>query len=322
MDPKSPELMNAVMELRARALLEPPELHTQVKNALDAQYWRELNPRMAVCGTGQSESFERPGVGPAGAEGPLQMLSTSGYFQMPPIVADSLVNRMRSCFEATQAAGWHPTFCFVYDEFWRAFRGPTIVKFLIGALGEGYHQLPHCWGHYVAAGSKGWRPHVDGPTPIKKVTVWLPLNDATLENGCMYVVPRNNETRQISDQFWSKETFTVDDAVKLLQNSKALPAPAGSYLGWGPDLIHWGSTSNPRATPRISVSVEFACRPADPAGGSASLIDAHPSAPLPTFRKRLQVIATDIKSYEHFFDPGLLRHLPLVEKIIHETTSA
>ena len=320
MDPKSPELLKAVKELRERALPESPEVQAQLINALNPQYWPKLNPSMNVCGNPAHETFENPGVNPSVVDGALQMLSTRGYFQIPPIAATTATENMRACFENTQAAGWHPTFVFVYDEFWRAFRGPALVRFLAGALGEGYFQLPHCWGHYVPANSSGWKPHVDGPCPYNKLTVWLPLNDATLENGCMYVVPRNNETKQMSDDFYAKETYSIAETMKLLQNSKALPAAQGSLLGWSPNLVHWGSTSSPQASPRISISVEFTNRPTKERIEHENLIDPHPTAALPPLRARLGLIARAIKSYERFFDPSLLRYVALAEMIIRETS--
>jgi hypothetical protein len=312
--------MKAVRELRARALPETPEISAQWKSALDPQFWRILNSEMTVCASGPHEATENSGIDPSTVDRPLQMLSSFGYFQMPPIVGETAVNKMRKCFEVTQAAGWHPAFVFVYDEFWWAFRGPLLVKFLTGALGEGYGQLPYCWGHYVPANSRGWRPHTDGPSAFNKLTVWLPLNDVTLENGCMYVVPRNAETQEISDHFFSEESFNRADALKLLQNSKALPAAAGSYLGWGPFLVHWGSTSSPMAPSRISISVEFAGRPASPMRDELPLIDASPAAPLPSFNTRLNLIAKAIESYEQYFDPALLRYLSLAKQIIRHTT--
>jgi hypothetical protein len=319
MDPKSPEFMKAVMELRERALPETPELQARVSNALDEQYWRKLNPAMTVCGSKPHEPIENAGVDPLIVDEPLQMLSARGYFQIPPIVEGRVVEKMRTCFEATQDAGWHPVFAFMYDEFWRAFRGPAMVRFLAGALGEGYCQLPHCWGHFVPANSKGWRPHVDGPSTFNKLTVWLPLNNVTLENGCMYVVPRNAETEKLSDDFSSRKSFDVADTLKLLQNSKALPAAAGSFLGWGPNLIHWGSTSGPLAPSRFSISVEFAGPPTSAQVAEEFLIDPQPTATLPSLRARLSLIAKAIKSYERYFDPSLLRYVALAEIIIRET---
>ena len=317
-DPKSPEFTKALWELRARALAEVPDLDAQLKNAFDPGYWRNLNPAAAVGGSEPAQASESAGLDLSIVERPLQMLSTFGYFQTSPIVAGPAVERMRRCFEVTRNAGWHPVFVFVYDDFWWAFRGPALVRFLTAALGEGYVQLPYVWGHYVPANSSGWRPHVDGPSALKKLTVWLALNDATLDNGCMYVVPRNADTEGTSDRFHETDSFKRADILKLFQNIKALPAVAGSYLGWGAYLIHWGSTSGPLAVPRISISVEFACRPPDSPDKKPRFVEAHPAAPLPSLDTRLRFIAKVIKNYE-YFDAGVVRHLALAERIISRT---
>ena len=319
MDPNSPEFRKAASELRARAFSETPDLLIQVENALNPEYWRHLNPEMTVCGNARSEANRRDDTDPSCAERPLQMLSSFGYFQMPAIVAGLAVYKMRRCIELTRGAGWHPAFAFLYDEFWWAFRASALIRFLRRALGKDYGQLPYLWGHYVAANSRGWRPHVDGPTDIKKLTVWLALNDATLDNGCIYVVPRNTETEKLSDQFLSIETFNCGDIRALLQNAKALPAAAGSYLGWGPYLIHWGSTSGPQAAARISISAEFSSRHSDPLDHDRTLMDADADSPLPSFSKRLRLIALAIKSYESF-DPEVFRCIPLAKQVLAHTT--
>jgi hypothetical protein len=315
MDLESPELIKAMQDLRSRALSATPELDIQVTNALDPKYWQSLNSGMNVCRTEKSETQENADLDSSVVARPLQMLSTLGYFQTPPMAQSRSIEKMKSCLEITQGAGWHPTFVYVYDEFWSAFRGPALVRFLTGALGENYGQLPYLWGHSVPANSKGWRPHVDGPSSLTKLTVWLALSDATLENGCMYVIPRNAETEKISDQFATLKSIDRDDVRKLFQNVRALPAPAGSYLGWRPDLIHWGSKSGPLATTRLSISVEFAVRPSDPMEDKGKLLDAHPAAPLPSFGTRLRLIAKAIKNYEAF-DPGVIRYMSLAEQIL------
>jgi Phytanoyl-CoA dioxygenase (PhyH) len=319
MDPNSPEFRNALLELRARAMPETPEVEARVKNALDPKYWRGLNSRMTVCGSEPCEDTENIGLDPSCLERALQTVSTSGYYELPRLVTGPAVDKLRNCLELTQGVGWHPVFVFVYDEFWRAFRGPALNRFLTGALGESYAQLPYIWGHYVPANSRGWRPHVDGPTTVDKLTVWLALTDATLENGCMYVVPRNSETEEMSDQFLSRASFDSKDTRTFLQHAKALPAAAGTYLGWGPFVVHWGSTSGPLATARISISVEFARRPADSLAGKGPLMNASPDALLPPFSARLHFIAKALKNYEGF-EPHVMRCLPVAKQILRQTT--
>jgi hypothetical protein len=322
MDPNSPEFQKAVMELRSRAVTESFDLDTRLKNALDPQYWQELNPGMTICAKEPGEPAENHGADLSVVETALQTLSTSGYFQMPGVVAGSVAEQMRRCFDLTRNAGWPPVFVFVYDEFWRVYRGPKLVRFLTRALGEGYHQLPYFWGHYVAPNSRGWRPHADGPSVLHKLTVWLALSDATLENGCMYVVRRNSDTEKISNGFLDSGTksFPAGDLAKFLQHTKALPVAAGSYLGWGANVVHWGSTSSPFANPRLSISAEFASHHPNQRAEEPPLLEADPAAPLPTFELRLRLIASVIESYERF-EVGQLRYLALAKQLLRRTAA-
>src|SRR5207244_2616081 len=91
-------------------------------------------------------------------------------------------------------------------------------------------------------GASGWPPHCDDANRPNRVTVWIPLSDATLDNGCMYVVPRDR---------------AAADADARLQACRALPAAAGSILGWNFDVLHWGSTCTRPGEPRIAISQEF-----------------------------------------------------------------
>ena len=252
----------------------------------------------------------------------LQTLSTSGYFQLPGIVAGPVAGQMRRCFDVTRNAGWPPVFVFLYDEFWRVYRTPLLVEFLTRALGEDYHQLPYFWGHYVGANSKGWPPHADGPSALHKLTVWLALSDATLENGCMYVVRRSPDTEKISNGFLENgaTNFSAEDLRKVLQHSRALPVAAGSYLGWGANVVHWGSMSTPLANPRLSISAEFASFHPKSKTGELPLLPANPASPLPSFETRLHLIAWAITSYERF-EVGLLRYLALAKQLLRCTAN-
>ena len=319
MDPKSPEFMKTIQDLRARALAESQYQESQLKNALDQQYWRKLNPDMKICGEKSAVPATIPDVDPSVVEKPLRMLFTSGYFELPAIVSGPTLEHMRRCFDVIRDEGWPTGFVFIYDEFWRAFRGSVLARFLTGALGKGYQQLPYIWGHYVPPNSHGWRPHVDGPPFSGKLTVWLALTDATLENGCMYVLPRNSQTEKSTDHSLETEIFGRADALNLLQHSRALPAVAGSCLGWGPNVIHWGSVSGPSAPPRLSISVEFASRDMKPPDEGPTILDADPAAPLPTFVTRLHLIAAEIKNYEGRFEAGLLGSQSLAKEILQRT---
>jgi hypothetical protein len=98
------------------------------------------------------------------------------------------------------------------------------------------------------------------------LNVWIPLNDATLDNGCLYVVPREfdidfartdghhahmNPATEVQRGVSSKIHFP-------LHGVRALPAPAGSLIAWYGNTIHWGSTCSRYAkAPRKSIALTF-----------------------------------------------------------------
>jgi len=189
-----------------------------------------------------------------------------------------------------------PVFAFVYDEFWRLRQ--RLTSLLTAILGEGYLQLPDLWAWYLPPvdGYAGWGQHRDRlakmlcpngmPTAL---TLWLPLTDATPANGCMYMIPASQDPNY-PEQLQSNE-------ITNLQSVRALPAPAGSVLGWNQNVLHWGGRSSSKAIlPRISIAWEFQ-RDDIPAQRSPILSPIS----LLTFPQRLTLIGQQIVQYQHMY---------------------
>jgi hypothetical protein len=159
---------------------------------------------------------------------------------------------------AVVAAGFHPLFAIVFDEFWQLLA--TLAPALEPILGPGPRLIPDFWLWHVdpAADRAGSAPHRDAgysgtlrsdgrPTLI---TVWLPLTDATPSNSCIYVLPLSRDPN-----YPVPRNVPIDAS---LQDIRALPAAAGSILGWNQHILHWGSRSCPEARhPRISWAMYF-----------------------------------------------------------------
>jgi hypothetical protein len=88
----------------------------------------------------------------------------------------------------------------------------------------------------VAAGAVPW--HQDksywpdaNSNPV--ITVWIPLVDATLENGCLHIIPRTHKKRVLS---YHKETYTgtgyteLDEKHVKTPHVVALPLEAGGAI--------------------------------------------------------------------------------------------
>jgi hypothetical protein len=89
--------------------------------------------------------------------------------------------------------------------------------------------------------------------------MWIPFTDADTHNSCIYVLPFPHDPAVQS--FLRGEnvaTMIHYENQIFLPNVRALPARAGSVVGWTPYILHWGSQSTDWATqPRISVGIYY-----------------------------------------------------------------
>jgi hypothetical protein len=141
------------------------------------------------------------------------------------------------------------------------------------------------------------------------LTVWIPLNDATLDNGCMYVVPREfdvdfartdnqhahmNPATEVQRGLSSKIHFP-------LHGVRALPAPAGSLLAWYGNTIHWGSTCSRYAkAPRKSIALTFLRRSDNKVGASEAPPITITEASAMTPELRLALISRSLLLYNQW----------------------
>ena len=100
------------------------------------------------------------------------------------------------------------------------------------------------------------------------LSVWLPLNEVTPENGCMMVVPR-----QLDAHFTKRWAYAhmrpalppdddeTDGAMEVRFNLAAAkplaPLGAGSIAAWVGNVIHWGTCCLPDAPTAARASIGF-----------------------------------------------------------------
>jgi hypothetical protein len=279
-----------------------PLRNTAPVDLLDVAIWRALGGELHVC-----DPDYQNGVTPLDAPAEAlaetaRLVATEGYFQAPPQPWGLPIAAMAGCVARLKDHGLSPVFAFVYDEFWSIFsKADPIIRHL---LGGDYLMLPDFWVWHVDthASDAGWRPHRDkGFRSLypdgrpKSFTLWIPLTDADTHNACMYIVPADRDPTYGTpdDNEWK---FVLPDV-------RALPAKAGSLLGWTQAALHWGSRGSPRAShARISMAFEF--QRADEPAFNEPLI--RPCAPLP-LETRLQLICKQILQYRHMYpmDPAV-----------------
>lgn len=122
----------------------------------------------------------------------------------------------------------------------------------------------------VAAGAVPW--HQDksywpdaNANPV--ITVWIPLVDATLTNGCLHIMPRTHKQKILS---WHSETLTgtgfteIDDdtIAKLIPEKTVVPLPvtAGTAILFNDRCIH---KSTPNNSDEVRWSVDLRYQPTD-----------------------------------------------------------
>ncbi len=287
-------------QLLARARLSDKEIRSRYELAVHPDYWRELCPQVPFDSS--QVVVETSPVNHQLVKDCASQLSSRGYFKAGPLIPESTIASMRQCVETVRKAGWPPVFAFLYDSFWAVTRVPFMVEFLDAVLGAEFNIImSRSWCYYIppARGAGGWTPHADAySSPAHRLTLWIPLTDATLDNGCMYVVPKDFAygSRAPKKERLRADTVSSDYWLELLHSCRALPAAAGSVLGWDPQTIHWGSKCHQPSAPRISIGCEFVSKGVVPRPHVRDeLFPGQPAGLLPTFSQRLRHVALSIR---------------------------
>ena len=100
------------------------------------------------------------------------------------------------------------------------------------------------------------------------LNAWVPLNPvgATLDNGCMRVVPVTEDPYFFSQSHPYYNNSTAAMAFMEGPNESTVPlvAGAGDLCTWSPSLVHWGeSCTAGHSEPRISIAATFRSRSAE-----------------------------------------------------------
>lgn len=280
----------------ATSIIEQGTVQNDILNAvIQSSYWRNLNPQLSI----ESANIDLGcPLDPNETEQLALDVKNEGYFQAHDVFSIRMVRRMADAVKRFHELRCPVVFAFVYDEFWTIFR--QLAPLIQRILGDSFQQLPDFWAWYVdpATESTGWRPHRDkgfqslrpDGTPTS-LTVWVPLTDTTPLNGCIYLVPAHLDPPSLYEHQEDKRL------PNNMQDVRAIPATAGSALGWNQAVLHWGGRASRRAKePRISIAFEF--QRSDIPPYNQPLLDPHHSPP---FNKRLKLIGKQILQYRHMY---------------------
>jgi hypothetical protein len=260
------------------------------ENWRDPAFWRDLVPDLAIEGV--TGTRVPGGWTPPDMPERLAKIRKEGYFHFDPIGWPFPIEQLAAGVTKLARAGVPPVFCYLYDGFWDVFA--HIGPMLAAVLGDGYRVIPNLWAWHIDPGlsESGWAPHRDlGRWSLlpdgspKSLSLWIPLTDATPMNGCMYLVPADRDP--------TYNTPHELDVQINLQEIRALPAKAGSVLGWNQALLHWGAhAADGGAAPRISISFEF--QRGDVQAINVPLLDP---LEIPDFTTRLRIISKGLLHY-------------------------
>ncbi len=285
-------IRNAASDLAVSVQMSAAEVDARLELARDAEYWRGLAPDLHI---GQSPPPSELPVDAATIDATAQHFHRERYFQTPPLLGAAALGSLNRSIDIVVAAGWPAAFALVYDGLWHCARLQGIRHVLESRLSADYLQIPHTWIHIVPAVSSaaGWTPHFDGFSTAR-VSVWMALTDATVDNGCIHIVPPD----ALPPSFNTTDvdtTIVLSDALQAMHGTRALPVPAGAVLGWDFNVFHWGGRAvNPRSA-RRAISMEFLAVGHTPEADEVPLLDLGPT--LPSFAKRLKVIAMALETY-------------------------
>lgn len=274
--------------------IEVSRRQTLFQQACDPEYWKQLNPTLHISGEGINTSLEQLQLEGGAIERAMEHLRSEGHFVIDEVFDKTIMDRLAAGVKEVWKAGWPEPFVVVYDEYWQLFR--SLEPLFSAILGASYKQVPNFWCWYVdnTNTSRGWGLHRDRPsinTILENglpttLTTWIPLSDATVLNGCIYVLPAHLDPNYPQHL----ESFALPD----LQSLRALPANKGSVLCWTEALLHMGSRSSNRASaPRVSISFTFQRADVYPYETPA----LNPFT-LPTFEQRLGLIGQNVVNYK------------------------
>ena len=309
-------LSQALAGLLSKTNLTSDEVQERLAQATSRAYWQRLNPGLSIELRKSPREIERTSLDPSERSELVEHFAEAGYFSSRPIISTSFLKRLVASVRNLRRQGWPEVFAFIYDEFWLVPRIPSVRKLLTATLGAGYKQNRFLWCYYISPhpGSHGWMPHADGLNMEGRLQIWIPLTDATLDNGCVYVIPNNRVPHDLVEDLLGHQHLNAWNVSVLLQNCKALPARAGSILSWEFGVVHWGSVVGKTAHPRISIAMEFQSARAKIRPSEQPLFDS--TGPLPSFEERLFIVGSSLGEYTKF-EPSIQRFARLGEGLVN-----
>ncbi len=297
--------------VRQHTALSESDARSACEQAAQPDYWRSLATGLSI---GSAPSADESAAAGADVDSALIDYREYGHCIVDGAFHAAEVERLRSGVMSVHDAGWPMVFAFLYDQFWTIARSPALTAFAHALLGPGYQPTISFWVNYVppTRGGSGFPPHFDDVRPgHPSVTCWLPLTPSYPDNGCVYVVERDLETKSPPPGLVGT-SMTMKQVQTALLHVRALPASPGSFLAWPHDTLHWGGMFL-RGRPRLALSYHLTS--ADYENIDPDLrLSLVPGQPLPPFDRRLRWASRAMLRFRAR-DPLLERFTPVARQL-------
>jgi hypothetical protein len=195
------------------------------------------------------------------------------------------------------------TFILLYDETWEyaATHPSNIFNFDILA-----------WYIDPKEEAAGFSPHRDrqpenalstfhDDMQAKYVTMWTALSNATPENSCLYIIPRQHDPGYLEGDFYQDPLQRALVTKHDYQHIRALPRLAGQSAMFTHRILHWGSRGNPNASPEPRIAISFVCSDPDFEQPYVNP-NCFENGRIPPFRLRLLLVCAQLIIYYQRFD--------------------
>ena len=232
-----------------------------------------------------------------------------GYFTTNLHISH-LTSRLAQGIRNLRVAGWPASFILMYDEAWELSK---LIDQKMGPLtGNTNNGDMLAWDIDPLRNEAGFSPHRDRqPEDIpssfhdngmpKYSTAWVALTDATPDNSCLYVIPK-----EYDPGYTTGDLDEIDPLARCLtdktcyQNIRALPIPSGHGIFFTHRILHWGSRGRKgksKQEPRMALSVACSTKDYEP----SYFADETKQLPFPEYNVRLGLICGQCICYHERF---------------------
>lgn len=219
-------------------------------------------------------------------------IAAHGYMAWDQLVRADRCAALARGVVALCREGWDAAFIALTDEVWQL--SCHIAAVMAGVLEPAMLFRRELFAFCVDPGLAAGRPRgvpahrdrpdsgygdIDGLALPRHCTCWLSLTAATVDNGCMYVVPTS-----------AADAAALATPPRESELGRPLVTRPGTLLAWSGQAVHWGGRHDGVHGPRAALALSMTHPEVPSLGGFAPVrADA-----LPDLRERLALVGTFI----------------------------